>query len=84
MCHRPGLEYPALRIYQGDALALKNEAGLQLVRGEVVMRVRQAAHMFECGQPDEFFGFPHGLLPFFESYAWGAFAATAGCCNRRG
>jgi hypothetical protein len=41
------LEYAALRIDERDALAVENEARLQLFRGQVIVNLAQPSHMLE-------------------------------------
>ena len=62
--HLARFEYPPLRIDQGNARTLKQEAGLELVRSEVVVRIRQAPDMIE-GRCADMLVFPHAVLPFF-------------------
>ena len=59
-----GLEYPSLRIDEGNSLVPENEAGLELVRSEMVVRIRQAPDMIE-GRCADMLVFPHAVLPFF-------------------
>ena len=54
--HAPGLEYPALRIHEGDALTVEGEPGAQLFLREVIMHLAQEPDALEGGEAHQHVG----------------------------
>ena len=48
--HAPWLEYPALRVHEGDALTVEDEPGAQLLLREMIMHFAQERDALESGE----------------------------------
>ena len=70
--HAPWLEYPALRVHEGDALTVEDEPGAQLLLGEVIMHFAQEPDALEGGDAhqDVVVVGDHAVVLISGRYSW--------------